>query len=384
MTNLLDTIRSVANNKVIKEQVSPKPVKADLISNKLIWPKKQVIKEDEHNNFKLVIISHDTQENENPNETAPLIRDNAKKLGIEIHLAEAMGSYMEDGPNDTKLLYSYPVDENGRAQMPTKKKSIKYNKPIVMDPKNTKIMMRHLNVKNGCPSWYVQGRTLEYAGFELINSVDCNRMCNDKWYNQMMFQRNNIRTPETYLIRHSEGARDTAAKLKNKYPMILKTNHGQQGVGVMMVESERALVSIVQLLYREDEYIDILLQEYIPNQFDVRAIVCKGIVMGAIKRPVIKGDFRSNVSQGSQPTAIKLTDMEKAQCLKASQSVDGSLTGVDFIPAANRETDSPIFIEVNATPGLIGIEGVIKQSQGKSITTDILNNMKNIISKLAV
>ena len=106
--------------------------------------------------------------------------------------------------------------------------------------------------------------------------------------------------------------------------------------------------------------------------------------MGAIKRPVIKGDFRSNVSQGSQPTAIKLTDMEKAQCLKASQAVNGSLTGVDFIPAANRETDSPIFIEVNPTPGLIGIEGVIKQSQGKSITTDILNNMKNILSKLAV
>jgi ribosomal protein S6--L-glutamate ligase len=167
--------------------------------------------------------------------------------------------------------------------------------------------------------------------------------------------------------------------------MILKTAIGSQGVGVMFVESERALVGIVQLLYREDQYVDILLQEYLPNTYDVRAIVCKGTVMGAMKRPVVKGDFRSNVSQGSQPSIIKLTDMEKAECLKAAESVDGSLVGVDFIPAANRQTDRPFFIEVNATPGLTGVEGAVKKNNGNnSIIDDILNNMKNILSKLAV
>ena len=392
MTNLLDTIKKVTN-----KQVSPKPVKSEPVSinerqevwlndKRLKWPKKKVIKEAEHDSYKLVIISHD-DELSDPNETAPLIRDNAKKLGIEVHLAESMGSYLEDGEGDNKLLYSYPVDKKGRALLPTMKKESEYMKPIMMNPKDTIVMMRGLNPnpKNGCQSWWVMGRTLEYAGFELINSVDCNRMCNDKWYNQMMFQRHNINSPETYLIRHSEGAKDTAAKLKNKYPMILKTSVGAQGVGVMFIESERALVSIVQLLYREDPYIDILLQEYIPTPYDVRAIVCKGTVMGAMKRPVIRGDFRSNISQGSQPSMMKLTDMEKAECLRAAEAVDGSLVGVDFIPAKNRESEKPFFIEVNATPGLTGIEGAVKRNNGnKSITDDILNNMRNILSKLAV
>ena len=39
--------------------------------------------------------------------------------------------------------------------------------------------------------------------------------------------------------------------------MILKTCVGSTGVGVMFVESEKSLNGIVQLLYRENKYIDI-------------------------------------------------------------------------------------------------------------------------------
>ena len=46
---------------------------------------------------------------------------------------------------------------------------------------------------------------------------------------------------------------DTAEKLNNKYPMILKTSVGSTGVGVMFVESEKSLNGIVQLLYRENK-----------------------------------------------------------------------------------------------------------------------------------
>ena len=92
--------------------------------------------------------------------------------------------------------------------------------------------------------------------------------------------------------------------------MILKTSIGSTGVGVMFVESAKALVSIVQLLYRENRYIDILLQEFIKTDYDVRVIVLKDRVMGAMKRPIVEGDFRSNVSQGSEPEIHELTDLE--------------------------------------------------------------------------
>ena len=59
------------------------------------------------------------------------------------------------------------------------------------------------------------------------------------------------------------------------------------------------------------------------------------------------------------------------------------LSGVDFIPAKNREKDKPYFIEVNSTPGLMGIEATLSKAaakplskkfkeEGTSITTEIL------------
>ena len=92
-----------------------------------------------------------------------------------------------------------------------------------------------------------------------------------------------------------------------------------------------------------------------------------------MKRPIVKGDFRSNVSQGSDPVPHKLTELEKEESLAAARAVGGIVVGVDFIPAKNREKDRPYFIEVNSTPGLIGIEEALK-SEG-SIVEKILKKL---------
>ena len=45
----------------------------------------------------------------------------------------------------------------------------------------------------------------------------------------------------------------------------------------------------------------------INTDYDVRVHILGGKFLAAMKRPVIEGDFRSNVSQGSKPQNIKLT-----------------------------------------------------------------------------
>ena len=145
---------------------------------------------------------------------------------------------------------------------------------------------------------------------------------------------------------------------------------GTNGIGVILVESAKSLQSIVQLLTspfnKDNEYTDLLLQEQIKTDYDVRVIVLKDEVIGAIKRPVVKGDFRSNVSQGSIPLPHKLTKLEEEESLRAARAVDGILVGVDFIPSKNREKDSPYFLEVNNVPGLSGIEEALK-SEGSVV-----------------
>ena len=103
-----------------------------------------------------------------------------------------------------------------------------------------------------------------------------------------------------------------------------------------------------------------MLQEYIPTKYDVRAIVRNKEIIATMQRPVVPGDFRSNVSQGSKPTTIKLTKLEEENCIQAADMVDGLWVGVDFIPAKNREKDQPFIIEINGSPGSAGIEEVSK------------------------
>ena len=325
------------------------------------------LNEQKDESYNLLIVSHDGIDD--VNETGPLIHKTAKKLGIKSYLAETMGSYMEE-TKDGRMYYSFPVDDKGQAELPNTKNPVDYQKGFEINPKTTLVMMRGLNPRASCESWRVQAKTLEHEGYKLVNSVRCNDICNDKWHNHIIFMRENIQAPKTFLVRHSEGSLDAAKKLNNKYPMILKTAVGSIGVGVMYVESPKALEGIVQLLYRENKYIDILLQEYIKTDYDVRVIVVAGQVMGAMKRPIVSGDFRSNVSQGSVPEMHELTDLEISESLRAAKAVDGLWVGVDFIPAKNRETDKPFFIEVNSNPGLTGIEETF--SKKFSMTEKIL------------
>ena len=150
----------------------------------------------------------------------------------------------------------------------------------------------------------------------------------------------------------------------------MKTLRGSKGVGVLFIDSEKGLDSIVQLIHKQDEDADLLIQEYIKTDYDVRAHVLGGKVLAAMARPVIEGDFRSNVSQGSKPKNIKLTELEIEETLKAAKAVGGYWTAVDFIPSKNRDKEPPYFLEVNSSPGTEGIE----DATGMNIARDVINH----------
>ena len=320
---------------------------------------KDFITEEKKDQYRLVILSHDDADD--PNKTGDLIREKAKKLGIKVLLAEFTGAYVSE-ENDKLYMNSFPVEKGGAVAEPDPKKDIVYEKPFEIDAKNTVIMIRGLGTPgvSGNRSWYAMTKDLEYRGFAVINSAECHDICSDKWMNQIVFERNKIQTPKTVRVLHSEGSAKALEELDSKFPIILKTGSGSRGVGVILVESAASCQSIVQLLYRENEFIDIILQEKIKTDYDVRVVVCGEEIIGVMKRPIIEGDFRSNVSQGSEPTTHKLTELEKSESLRASKAVEGVIVGVDFIPSKNREKEVPFFIEVNSTPGLIGIEEALK------------------------
>jgi len=324
--------------------------------------------------YRLVVLSHD--DSYDPNMTGVLLRDKAKKLKLDAALFEFVGMHMHE-EDDKFFINSFHVEKDGTVAKPDPKKDIEYDEPFEIDPKNTLIMIRGLGVSGvtGNVSWAAVVHDLEDRGFTIVNSMKCHDICSDKVRNQIIFERENFNTPRTIRISHAEGTDRALESLDVDFPIILKTGSGSRGVGVILVESASSCASIVQLLYRENPFIDILLQEKIETKYDVRVIVCGDEIIGAMKRPVVKGDFRSNVSQGSEPVPHKLTELEKTESLRAASAVDGSLVGVDFIPAKDREKEKPYFIEVNSTPGLIGIDDAL--SVEGSVVEKILIKFKD-------
>ena len=216
-------------------------------------------------------------------------------------------------------------------------------------------------------SWLDMVSILERANATLVNPRTTINMCADKYRTSLRLADYGLRQPQTKLINDPEKSNEIVAESGIKFPLIMKTLRGSKGVGVLFVDSEKGLDSIVQLIHKQDEDADLLVQEYIKTEYDVRVHVLGGKVIAAMKRPVIEGDFRSNVSQGSVPQNIKLTELEIEESLKAAKAVGGYWTAVDFIPSKDRVNKPPFFLEVNSSPGTEGIEDATKMNIAKEV-----------------
>jgi ribosomal protein S6--L-glutamate ligase len=218
-------------------------------------------------------------------------------------------------------------------------------------------------------SWMDFVSILERANATLVNPRTTINVCADKYRTALRLADYGLTQPKTKLINDPEKSIEQVEQAEIKFPLIMKTLRGSKGVGVLFLDSERGLDSIVQLIHKQDEDADLLVQEYIKTDYDVRVHILGGKFLAAMKRPVIEGDFRSNVSQGSKPQNIKLTELEIEECLKASKAVGGYWTAVDFIPSKNRESQPPYMLEVNSSPGTEGIEDATNMNIAKEVIT---------------
>jgi len=216
-------------------------------------------------------------------------------------------------------------------------------------------------------SWLDLVSILERANATLVNPRTTINICADKYRTALRLADYGLTQPQTKLISDPEKSNEQVEESGIKFPLIMKTLRGSKGVGVLFVDSPKGLDSIVQLIHKQDEDADLLIQEYIKTEYDVRVHILGGKFLAAMKRPVIEGDFRSNVSQGSEPENIKLTELEIEESLKASKAVGGYWTAVDFIPSKDRVNKAPFMLEVNSSPGTEGIEDATKMNIAKEV-----------------
>lgn len=190
----------------------------------------------------------------------------------------------------------------------------------------------------------------------------------DKLRSLQVLSKNSVDMPKTIFASNKSSAKDVIA-LSGGAPLVLKITEGTQGVGVVLVDSEKAAKSVLDAFYGMD--VNILVQEFIEEAggADIRAFVVGGEVVGAMKRQGAEGDFRSNLHQGGSATSYKLNRKEKSTALAAAKAMGLGVCGVDMIPSSR----GPLVMEVNSSPGLEGIE--------KSTKIDIAGKIMDYIEK---
>jgi len=304
------------------------------------------------NKLKILVLS-DEPENAELFHTAKRITDEAPKLGHEVYVVFVDGAYIKN-LDGIKTIHNED-DEKG----------------FEIDNENTLAIVRGSITKKD--SWLDLLSQLEKAGVSCINDRICVNMCADKYRTYLRLAEYGLVQPKTVLIPNKNGTKKAIKNLDKKFPIIMKTLRGSKGIGVIYIESERSLESIIQLIYKESDDAELLIQEYIKTEFDVRVLVLGGKVLAAMKRDVIKGDFRSNFSRGGKVNLFKLTSQEVEDSILAAKSVNGHYVAVDFIPAKDRNKDRPYIIEVNSSPGTEGIE----KATGKNIIKQLIQHYED-------
>jgi len=142
----------------------------------------------------------------------------------------------------------------------------------------------------------------------------------------------------------------------NGLPIVLKVIEGTHGEGVMLARTREEFEILIEQYHGTDK--KVLIQQFVEESQgeDLRAIVVNGEVVAAMKRKAQFGEFRSNLHRGGTAIHVKLDSAEEATAIAAAKCLGLDVAGVDML----QSNKGPQLLEVNASPGLEGIEGTTK------------------------
>lgn len=135
-------------------------------------------------------------------------------------------------------------------------------------------------------------------------------------------------------------------------PVVIKLVNGTHGLGVMLAEKKKMAESIIEAFHKTKQ--KVFLQQFIAEAkgADVRVFIVNNEVVGVMRRQAAEGEFRSNLHRGATSEVIQLTESEMLIARKAARVMGLSVAGVDMLQTSR----GPMVLEVNASPGLEGIE----------------------------
>lgn len=316
---------------------------------------------------KLTVVVLTKQGDDELKGTAEKLEKACKTSGISFYPILVDKAYVadEDATDNSLIIHNYDGD----------------NRKVKLNVDNTVVFVRGSAIVTHGGLGLVQ--VFEQAGSFVINSAEAMRFCQNKLATALSFERHGIPSPRTAFVNNEESIDLAVKKIGGKFPMIVKTLTGAEGIGVSKVESYESLKSVLQSLWKFDA--ELIIQEYMEIKFDVRTLVLNGNIIASAKRMKGNKDFRTNKALGNETQPHKLSQEEKDFVNKVAKMSGCYLCGVDHITVNGKL----YALEINGSPGS-GMDGYqsyyarngYKNKGPKSVVTgqDLTNHIIDYIS----
>lgn len=209
-------------------------------------------------------------------------------------------------------------------------------------------------------------RQMQMRGVYTPNSAEAILRSRDKLRSLQLLSRKGIPMPKT-AFGHASTSTQSLIDSVGGAPVIVKILEGTQGIGVVLCESNNAALSVIEAF--ANLRTNILVQEFIAESkgSDIRCLVVGKRVVGSMIRKAAPGEFRANLHRGGKGESFKLSPEQRDIAVKAARAMNLGIAGVDLVHSDR----GPLVIEVNSSPGLVGIE----DSTGKDIAGAIIEHV---------
>lgn len=217
------------------------------------------------------------------------------------------------------------------------------------------------------------GSTFTFYGAALIRQFEMQNIptlvtsqgllrARDKLHCLQVLTREDVGMPKTYFTHYFYNI-DEIITAVGGFPFVMKQLEGTQGYGVFLIKDRKHAGEIIKAHTSANK--KFIIQEYIAESqgSDIRVIVVGDKVVAAMQRKAKKGEFRANLHQGGKGLTIELTEHEKQTAIKSAQAMGLAVAGVDMLQSKR----GPLVLEVNASPGLEGIEKTTKTNVAEKI-----------------
>ncbi|NTW62289.1 hypothetical protein HGB25_02685 [Candidatus Saccharibacteria bacterium] len=160
------------------------------------------------------------------------------------------------------------------------------------------------------------------------------------------------------------------------YPFVIKADNGSKGRDNYLARSYEELVSILD----NSKDNDMVAQEFIPNDGDMRVLMLNGKASIVILRKGKDGSHLNNTSQGGSASVISPSEVGRkiiSDCRRAAELEELQVAGVDIV--VDKNTGKHYLLEVNRAPQLA--TGAFVDEKLEAYGSMISDMMKSIKGK---